>query len=103
MKRLVLYDFLFEEDRTKALKKRVYEAPDEEEKPFDENGERESLDSCGVDNVIGPDGEEKTVAYVDVVWSPIVTEEGIVRYAKKLLKGVLMAWAEEVERLEVSE
>ena len=98
MKRLSLNYFPFEEDEKKALKKRVYEAPDEdsEDAALDEDG-------YGVDNVVGPDGEEKIVIYVDVVWAPNVSEEGVVRYAKKLLKGVLMAWAEEVERLEATE
>lgn len=98
MKRLSLNYFPFEEDKNKALKKRVYEAPDEdsEDAVVDEDG-------YGVDNVVGPDGEEKTVIYVDVVWAPNVSEKGIENYAKKLLKGVLRFWADQVEKLEVGE
>ena len=98
MKRLSLNYFPFEEDEKKALKKRVYEAPDEDS----EDAARDE-DGYGVDNVVGPDGEEKIVIYVDVVWSPIVTEEGILNYAKKLLKGLLSFWADQVEKLEVGE
>ena len=98
MKRLSLNYFPFEEDEKKTLKKRVYEAPDEDNKDaaLDEDG-------YGVDNVVGPDGEEKIVIYVDVVWSPNVSEKGILNYAKKLLKGLLSFWADQVEKLEVGE
>ena len=96
--RLSLNYFPFEEDGKKALKKRVYEAPDEdsEDAALDEDG-------YGVDNVVGPDGEEKIVIYVDVVWAPNVSEKGILNYAKKLLKGLLSFWADQVEKLEVGE
>lgn len=96
MKRLSLNFFPFEEDEKKKLIVREYEAPDE----GDEDG---AITDYGTEEVVCSDGEKRTVIYVDVVWKDGWDEEGVVKYAKKLLKGVLMSWADEVERLEATE
>lgn len=96
MKRLSLNYFPFEEDEKKRLIVREYEAPDE-------GDEDEVITDYGTEEVICSDGEKRTVIFVDVVWKDDWDEEDVVKYAKVLLKGVLVTWADEVERLEATE
>ena len=96
MKRLNLNYFPFEEDEKKKLIVREYEAPDE----GDEDG---VIAEYGTEEVVGNDGEKRTVIFVDVGWKEVAVKDTMVKYAKALLKGVLRTWAEEVEGLEATE
>lgn len=96
MKRLNLNYFPFEEDEKKKLIVREYEAPDE----GDEDG---VIAEYSTEEVVGNDGEKRTVIFVDVGWKEVAVKDTMVKYAKALLKGVLRTWAEEVEGLEATE
>ena len=96
MKRLNLNYFPFEEDEEKKLIVRECEAPDE----GDEDG---VVAEYGTEEVVGSDGEKRTVIFVDVGWKEVAVKDTMVKYAKALLKGVLRTWAEEVEGLEATE
>lgn len=106
MKRLSLNYFPFEEDEKKKLIVREYEAPDEgdeDEVITDETGALGPSDEYGTEEVVGSDGEKRTVIFVDVVWKEVADKDTMVKYAKALLKGVLRTWADEAERLEAIE
>lgn len=96
MKRLGLNYFPFEEDEKKKLIVHEYDAPDE----GDEDG---VMAEYGTEEVVGSDGEKRTVIFVDVVWKEVSDKDTMVKYAKALLKGVLRSWADEVEGLEATE